>query len=70
MQESRCRSCGANVLWVGRTILDAVPVDNGNIEIIDGVIHVASKLLPLSADRPRYVSHFSTCPQAKEWRKR
>lgn len=68
---SRCRSCAAEITWArtttGRRIpLDAVPVAGGNIELHDGIAHVASQAV-LSID-PLYVSHFATCPDANEHR--
>lgn len=68
---SRCRSCAAEIIWAhttaGKSIpLDALPVTGGNIELVDGVAHVASQAV-LSID-PMYVSHFATCPDAAEHR--
>jgi len=62
--------------------LDAEPRDDGNIEIvahteIDGRrVPVAHHLTKDERDqhsliaRHRYVSHFATCPNANDWRKR
>jgi hypothetical protein len=72
MTITKCRSCGADVCWVksektGKSmILDAAPVDNGNITLaLTGLGVVGDK----TATGPRYISHFATCPQAKHWRK-
>ena len=59
MEEGRCRSCGAPVVWIygttKRTICDpkvlTVVLDNG--EVVKGRI-----------------SHFATCPDADKWRRR
>jgi hypothetical protein len=68
----RCRSCGAPVVWVwssaGKAMpLDAVPVPDGMFQLVDGrAWTVRSDLQP----GPRYTSHFATCPQAYDWRRR
>jgi len=80
--DAECRSCRAPVRWVvtaangKRMPIDPTPVPDGNVWIDgmqDGVPRV---LVALSADSVpanvplRYVSHFVTCPQRDEWRKR
>lgn len=78
---SRCRSCGAPVRWIrsattGKNMpLDAEPTSDGNI-LIDtlGLAHVHAS--PTAAiergipDQPRYLSHFTTCPDAAAHRRR
>lgn len=79
-----CRSCGAEIIWVGtgsgkRMPVDAAPREDGNIvltEYPDGYIeaeYVSPKLFEewdVEAPEPRrYVSHFATCFQSKQWRK-
>jgi hypothetical protein len=69
----------------GRLIpVDNAPVDSGNIvttgrqnvsESITGVVCSRPEVKVeepgmLPDDRPRYVAHFATCPNADEWRKR
>lgn len=79
-----CRSCGARIRWVvttaGKRIpLDEDPVDGGNVllhEAIDGrepIATVVGKSVGPSLfgdDGPRYVSHFATCPDADQHRRR
>jgi hypothetical protein len=67
-----CKSCSAPIEWVksartGKAMpLDAGDAPDGNLVVLDGVAHPA-----LQGDtRPRRKSHFATCPQAAEWRKR
>jgi hypothetical protein len=77
MEKGNCRSCNAPVLWVRTTSgalmpLDAEPVENGNIALIDGVAHTRrgdlfEEMLP---DGPRYQSHFASCPNAAKHRKK
>ena len=76
-----CRSCGAEILWTvthkGRPMpVDAEPVEGGNIRLRhddDGIVaEYPGKEHPslFEAPRPRYVSHFATCPERDEWRKK
>lgn len=69
---SRCRSCGAAITWArsedGRAMpIDKDPVAGGNLVVENGVARVAAP--DLFDQRPRHVSHFATCPQAKEHRR-
>ena len=82
---SRCRSCGAPVIWTvtektGKTMpVDAQPVENGNIRLEErgqttnqgttAPTAIYDITDPLFGDGARYVSHFSTCPESKEWRR-
>ena len=77
-----CRSCGAEILWArtvaGKAIpLDAEPRPDGNVRIapIGGID--AALVLTDPAERaaaqiegPVYVTHFATCPNAAEHRRR
>lgn len=74
---SRCRSCGALVVWVRTEAtnalmpLDSAPKDGGNIVIKDGLARVmAGDLLDEVIDGPRYQSHFVSCPAAAKHRER
>lgn len=80
MAESKCRSCGALVLWVKMapscrwTPLDPVPSATGNIERKRGKVSDRwyGRVVPESERHnhgPLYVSHFATCPQADNWRR-
>lgn len=75
----RCRSCDAPIRWAktaaGKSMpLDADPVDHGNVTIVGWepgsyppVPQVVVGQLAFGdtpVDLYRYVSHFSTCPQA------
>jgi len=81
-----CKICGAAVLWAttknGKTTpLDAEPAENGNLELVTmgGKLHaVPAGKQPLNSEpvlfcepgAKRYRSHFATCPEAGDWRKR
>lgn len=62
-----CRSCFRRVVWAKKADgrdhpLDQVPPSEGNIRIVDGVIHIGKK------GTGPYQSHFATCAQAGQWR--
>lgn len=70
---SNCSSCGAEVIWVELKSGKRHPLD-AEIIVSDGtkLLYVDDlrgfKKLP--AGRKGYVSHFATCPDAKDWRKK
>ena len=71
-----CRSCGAAIMWAitdkGRRIpLDVKPVENGNIALVDrGVLlYPLAQYVKPNTSVLRHVSHFSTCKDAKKWRR-
>lgn len=77
MQTSRCRSCGAAIIWAktpaGKTMpIDAEPTPYGNIALVPAGAIVLTKDL---ADQGRrigsklYRSHFVSCPHAAKHRK-
>lgn len=81
MPGSACRSCGQEILWAvtaakGRRIpLDPEPVPDGNVILVQVTTGVTEAVVLRAEDRPaagkaRYVSHFSTCPQAAQHRRR
>ena len=75
---SICRSCGARITWLetaggNRIPVDEDPVPNGNIVVVGRMAKVcknAAAAETLYPGEPRYVSHFATCPQAGQWRKK
>jgi len=82
---ARCRSCGASITWAWtlngkRMPIDAEPVEDGNLEIAarndegEPVVRYLSggdrNPLPGFDLVPRYVSHFATCPNAQDHRKK
>jgi hypothetical protein len=75
---SRCKSCARPIRWVKAKAtnkmmpLDAVPVETGNIVVIDDLAVVfadAGELWEMYPHHDRYVSHFATCPDAKAFRR-
>ena len=73
-EEGTCRTCKAGIWWVvtyagERMPLDREPDAEGNIEMwLSGtawraeVLHQVETLF--AVDRPRWRSHFATCPDA------
>jgi len=80
--DAQCRSCHAPVRWVvtaangKRMPIDPVAVADGNVWVdhIEGgmpVVNVALNEDGVPKNVPlRYVSHFVTCPERAEWRRR
>lgn len=76
-----CRSCDAPVVWCttdrgDRMPVDADPVPHGNIAVTPGPRRSVATVLDgeeVVAARARgarlHLSHFATCPAAKEWRR-
>lgn len=79
---SACRSCGAEILWAhtrdGKRIpLDAVPSPAGNVYLNESATFARASVLSgalleaaRSAGEKLRTSHFATCPQAGEWRRK
>lgn len=70
---SLCRSCQAEIRWVKTTTgkqmpVDLRPVSDGNVAIVNGIAELVAPFT--GGDEPRYVSHFATCPHAREHRRR
>lgn len=68
---SRCKSCGATVVW-GRTRAGAkMPLDTPSVPdgsyVLDGGLARPVELFD-SKDRPRFVPHWASCPDADAWR--
>jgi hypothetical protein len=66
-----CASCGAAIIWTiteagKRMPVDAVPA--GKVTVLVRDPHGGST--PISKSRDHYVSHFATCPNAQQHRRR
>jgi hypothetical protein len=70
---SACRSCGAEIRWAhteksGKLApFDAEPVADGAWIIEHGEARHAGML---EVDAPKFTSHFATCPNADDHRKK
>lgn len=81
---SRCSSCQAPIVWCttyatgARMPLDPDPVIGGNVRVLDlhrdpplvKVTGAAIDLFDEQDDGTRYVSHFVSCPNADEHRRK
>lgn len=75
---ARCRTCNAEIVWAlttnGRRIpLDVSPASNGNVALKpDGTCEVysAAQLASAQPRTPLRLSHFATCPDAHQHRRR
>lgn len=70
---ARCRSCEAEIIWAstvtGKAMpIDAAPSESGNLVYGNGAVSTASDE-DRRLHRPRYTSHFATCPDAPRFRK-
>jgi hypothetical protein len=74
LPRARCRSCGATIHWVmterGRAMpIDVKPNALGNVVFkSDGRVRVTHD--DPAAGETRWLSHFATCPHAREHRVR
>lgn len=73
---SKCRSCGAPIIWAmtgrGKTMpVDARPDPKGNVAVVidGGTIRAIVGATPGSTGR-RHLSHFVTCPDAAKHRRK
>ena len=59
---AECRSCQADIRWLKRHPVDAMP------KKVIVLSDVSDGGAPLGKIVDGYTSHFATCPQANEWR--
>ncbi len=80
MRRSKCKSCGAVIVWAFTPRGKRIPVDaapdatKGNLVLVpNGFGHamrlVASAVSSADFGALHYTSHFATCPQADEHRR-
>lgn len=55
---TRCKTCRARIVWLQTATGKNMPVDADTVEPHDEIFEYG-----------RHVSHFTTCPQAKQHRK-
>lgn len=65
-EPSKCRSCGAEIVWAltangKRAPFDAKPITTTPLKPIDSHEYLAGVSVR------GYVSHFVTCPQSRSW---
>ncbi len=74
MKTAECRSCGEPVIWTTtskgkRMPVDAEPSSEGTFDLQEDGDTVNAAWAPKGSSPDLHLSHFSTCPQSKEWRK-
>lgn len=75
---AKCRGCGAEIIWIGRMPCDPDPVTywekpkaRGKIVTQDGMVVSCEFAGDIKdASGIGYISHFSTCPCAGQFRRR
>lgn len=77
---SRCRSCGADIIWIKMASGKAMPCDADPIpycEVFSGGMKLVTKNGEIvqgaydgTSENVAYQSHFATCPDANKFRKR
>ena len=78
---ANCRSRHAPIVWIAMegsgkaNPIDPEPVENGNIELFTGEDgRPMGRVVTDASDRlftpPLHLSHWATCPDADEWRKK
>ncbi len=69
---AKCQSCGKPIRWCKTTSgtnipLDEAPTPQGNLVIDNQVARTAT---PADGGKPRFMTHFATCPNAAQHRKK
>lgn len=80
---NKCKSCGAPIIWIKTFSGKAMPVDAGGIDffadpegkelfVTDGgaVVHGVRAEEGAEHTHRGYISHFATCPNADQHRRR
>jgi hypothetical protein len=75
MAEAHCSSCRAPMIWTvtenGRRMpVDAQKVIGGNINLAADPGGGPPRSIYVGPNLGEYVSHFSTCPQSREFRRK
>jgi len=65
---SECRSCGQKIVWLKTINKKNIPVDVPKFE--DGELMHEYITTSVEFNPGNMTSHFSTCPDAKKWRKK
>lgn len=77
MQIDKCKSCGAAIVWAlssttgKRMPVDAEPTKQGNVILSGDSPDLSARVQggPLD-DGSGHLSHFVTCPQRDQWRRK
>ncbi len=63
---SKCRSCGAYIIWLKTSTGKNIPVDADSLDDVE--IEGGEK--PIFDAKAGHISHFATCPNADKHRRR
>lgn len=65
---SQCRGCGAEILWAATQTGKRIPLDTKSEKrfVVRSLARGTDPTVVVLADT--YVSHFATCPKAKDFR--
>lgn len=76
---SKCKTCGAEIIWLptlgGKSMpCDAKPIPYkedpaGSLTLVTSDGRVVKAKADISSDKMGYTSHFATCPDADRWRR-
>ncbi|MDF3309787.1 hypothetical protein P3H15_32735 [Rhodococcus sp. T2V] len=79
----QCRSCREPIVWTvtkhsgKRLPVNPEPTEKGDVLVehrgsvlYSGIVLAAYREQQLKDGNPLYLSHFATCPQSAQWRKR
>ena len=76
---SKCKSCGATIIWIPTESGKNIPCDpkpipykedsSGSLTLVTNDGRVIRARMDITSDALGYVSHFATCPDAKSWRR-
>lgn len=75
MNNGKCRSCGAAIIWCPSQQGKLAPIDaesavDGNIRILaDGSYEVMTDIELMAWEGSKHKNYFATCPQSKQWKK-
>jgi len=67
MSTSKCRSCGAEIVWLKTKLEKFMPVDAGSLTSQEQSAVIGK--MEIVFDHTRHKSHFATCPNANKHRK-
>ena len=75
MAGTTCKSCGKRIFWARtekNTMMpvDAEPADDGNVMLHEGIAFIVRSGDLFADGELKYKSHFATCPNAKQHRRK
>jgi hypothetical protein len=65
---AKCRSCGAYIVWLKTKAGKNMPVDADSLDDVD--LEAEAGEMPLFDPSAGHISHFATCPNADQHRRK